>query len=30
MEDSSFYQYENGIYFITGYQAKYNVYHLSS
>ena len=30
MEDSSFYQYENGIYFITGYRAKYNVYHLSS
>lgn len=30
MEDSSYYQYENGNYFITGYRAKYNVYHLSS
>ena len=30
MEDSSFYQYENGNYFITGYIAKFNVYHLSS
>lgn len=30
MEDSSYYQYENGIYFITSYKAKYNVYHMSS
>jgi hypothetical protein len=30
MEDSSFYQYDNGSYYITGYRAKYNVYHLSS
>ena len=30
MEDSSYYQYENGIYFITSYRAKYNVYHMSS
>ena len=28
MEDSSYYQYENGNYFITGYRAKYNIYHL--
>jgi len=30
MEDSSFYQYDNGSYYITSYRAKYNVYHLSS
>lgn len=30
MEDSSFYQYENGIYYITSYKAKFNVYHMSS
>lgn len=30
MEDSSFYQYDNNIYYITSYKAKFNVYHLSS
>ena len=30
MEDSSFYQYDNGIYYITSYKAKFNVYHMSS
>ena len=30
MEDSSFYQYDNGIYYITSYKAKFNVYHISS
>ena len=30
MEDSSFYQYDNGIYYITSYRAKFNVYHMSS
>lgn len=30
MEDSSFYQYENGNYFISSYRAKFNVYHMSS
>ena len=30
MEDSSFYQYDNNIYYITSYKAKFNVYHMSS
>ena len=30
MEDSSFYQYDNGLYYITSYKAKYDVYHMSS
>jgi hypothetical protein len=30
MEDSSFYQYDNGSYYITSYKAKFNVYHMSS
>lgn len=30
MDDSSFYQYDNGIYYITSYKAKFNVYHMSS
>jgi hypothetical protein len=30
MEDSSFYQYENGSYYITSYKAKFNIYHMSS
>ena len=30
MEDSSFYQYDNGSYYITSYKAKYNIYHMSS
>ena len=30
MEDSSFYQYENGNYYISSYRAKFNVYHMSS
>lgn len=30
MEDSSFYQYENGFYYLSSYKAKYNVYHMSS
>jgi hypothetical protein len=30
MEDCSFYQYENGNYYISSYRAKFNVYHMSS
>jgi hypothetical protein len=30
MEDSSFYQYDNGSYYITSYKAKFNIYHMSS
>ena len=30
MDDSSFYQYDNGIYYITSYKAIFNVYHMSS
>ena len=30
MEDSSFYQYENGFYYLSSYKAKFNVYHMSS
>lgn len=30
MEESSYYQYENGNYFISTYRAKYDIYHMSS
>ena len=30
MEVSSVYQYDNGLYYITSYKAKYDVYHMSS
>lgn len=30
MEDSSFYQYENGFYYLSSYKAKFDVYHMSS
>ena len=28
MDDSSFYQYENGLYYITSYKAKNDIYHM--
>jgi hypothetical protein len=30
MDDSSFYQYDNGLYYITSYKAKNDIYHMSS
>jgi len=30
MDDSSFYQYDNGIYYITSYKVKNDIYHMSS
>ena len=30
MDDSSFYKYENGLYYITSYKAKNDIYHMSS